>query len=191
MFFLNVIILALGVVLGIGSIFLLPLTLFLLPVLSIGGIGYFMASILMKKSQVIPKILIVEDDYDTAMLATQVFKALGCQAQVAANSEAASHILEDQKIDLILLDWHLGGDDFASKLLSSFSDKIEASTKQSEMLATTQSRVVTFSGTAKKDILLPDSQYFEHKEHWLKPLSYKELKTRSENFLTENNLMAN
>jgi two-component system OmpR family response regulator len=58
-----------------------------------------------------PHILLVEDDKDIASLASRYLRANGCRTSAAGDGRDMDRILADQRIDLIVLDVMLPGED--------------------------------------------------------------------------------
>jgi two-component system, OmpR family, response regulator len=58
-----------------------------------------------------PHILVVEDDRDIATLVARYLRANGCRASIASDGRAMDQELADRRIDLIVLDLMLPGED--------------------------------------------------------------------------------
>ncbi len=59
----------------------------------------------------IPRILIVDDDFEIRSLLADYLEANGCQAVTAQDGAAMVQALAGPKIDLVVLDWNLPGAD--------------------------------------------------------------------------------
>lgn len=136
--------------------------------------------------RVSPTVLIVEDDVDLAMATQSIFKQLGCKTILSDGKDGASHKMSFKEVDFIVLDWMLGnnvsGDDLvkkSSRIIRAFEDLHSKFQKH-------HAKVITYSVLDRSKVGLPQSEYFEHVDHWQKPVKYSELATRASELLVAN-----
>lgn len=134
------------------------------------------------------KVLIVDDDIDAAALASAAFKNLGCTTEVATTPRQAEKLLKRRDSDIIVLDWDLGDNTYASDVITRAVNSLNISSSE-EISEAKVSKIVTYSSSDKQDIWLPNNVYFHHTDHWLKPVTYSDLEFRSRK-LIESQLLA-
>lgn len=130
-----------------------------------------------------PVIFIVDDDLDTALATEAMFKQLGCQTQVMTDPSEVHRRLSFEEADLIVLDWKLSEElegkdvvDRANKLIDTFSDL-------RDRFSLSRGKVITHSVLPRGKISMPVNGYFQHYDHWKKPMAYDELVARGSNAL--------
>ncbi len=134
----------------------------------------------------IPTVLIVEDDIDVANATESVFKQLGCKTILSDGHDGASHKMSFQDVDFIVLDWMLGNDLSADELVKKSTRIINAFKDLRSRFQQQHAKVITYSALDKSKIHLPDSEYFDHLDHWKKPVNYTELTRRASDLLVAN-----
>ncbi len=143
-------------------------------------------SILQTNYRHIPTVLIVEDDLDVANATESIFKQLGCKTIVSDGHDGASHKMSFQDVDFIVLDWMLGNNLSADELVKKSTRIINAFKDLKSRFQHQHAKVITYSALDKSKIHLPDSEYFDHLDHWQKPVNYSELARRASDLLTAN-----
>lgn len=118
-------------------------------------------------------ILIVDDDVDSALLVRSIFGRLGCDTTCSLTAKDARKRIAAGKSDLIILDWRLDQQWDAGVLLQVIAERLDRigappGTRR-------RSKIVTYSSLGAAQIGTFDSQYFEHVEHWQKPLKQRDL----------------
>ena len=121
-------------------------------------------------------VLIVDDDADSALLIESVFAHLGCQTECTLNPAEAKKRICSQKADVIILDWVLDECTDAKKITDHCQQIFD---KFGSQRAGRKPVIVTYSGLRESEIDLLKSPYFDHLEHWQKPISHQELLRRS------------
>lgn len=134
----------------------------------------------------IPTVLIVEDDLDVANATESIFKQLGCKTIISDGHDGASHKMSFQDVDFIVLDWMLGNNLSADELVKKSTRIINAFKDLRSRFQNQHAKVITYSALDKSKIHLPDSEYFDHLDHWQKPVNYNELARRASDLLTAN-----
>ncbi|MGE0764733.1 MAG: hypothetical protein AB7N80_15770 [Bdellovibrionales bacterium] len=134
----------------------------------------------------IPKVLIVDDDLDTALSMQVAFKQLGCETEVATQHEGLHHKLISSQADYIFLDWRLNDQVTAGEVVEKAVRLIETFSDLQEKFLNHRPRIVTYSALKRGQIALPHhgDHYFKHLDHWEKPMPFTEVIERaSEVFL--------
>jgi CheY-like chemotaxis protein len=131
--------------------------------------------------QKIPKVLIVDDDVDLALAMQAALRQFGCQTEVATTHEDLHHKISFGDMDLILLDWMLDDHTTADNVVEKSVRLINTFSDLRHRFSESRPRVVTYSALDAKDIVMPQSskEYFEHLDHWQKPLPFIEVLERA------------
>lgn len=123
----------------------------------------------------IPRVLIVDDDLDTALALEDIFRNLGCQASCVVDMQGAQRAIESGKADLIILDWMLGLEGTAEDLLEKTIRHIAKLDHLHKLTRHLPTKIVSYSSLDGEDINVPASPYFRHLDHWQKPIDYRSL----------------
>ncbi|MCB0415235.1 MAG: response regulator [Bdellovibrionales bacterium] len=119
------------------------------------------------------KVLIVDDDIDSALLVSSIFNNLGCYTDYALNYIEAKSKINDNDLDIIILDWCLDSDIEADQLLYNclkFQKRFASGLEE-----TKHPLVVTYSSLPASNIHWIHNPRFEYKGHWDKSLTHEEL----------------
>ena len=133
-----------------------------------------------------PTVLIVEDDPDVAMATESIFKQLGCKTILSDGHDGASHKMSFQDVDFIVLDWMLGDNLSADQLVKKSTRIIDAYKDLRSKFHNQHAKVITYSALDRSKVQLPESDYFDHLDHWQKPVNYTELTKRASDLLVAN-----
>ena len=133
-----------------------------------------------------PTVLIVEDDPDVALATESIFKQLGCKTILSDGHDGASHKMSFQDVDFIVLDWMLGDNLSADQLVKKSTRIIDAYKDLRSKFHNQHAKVITYSALDRSKVHLPESQYFDHLDHWQKPVNYTELTKRASDLLVAN-----
>ncbi|MBC7753625.1 MAG: hypothetical protein H7Z71_05255 [Moraxellaceae bacterium] len=133
-----------------------------------------------------PTVLIVEDDPDVAMATESIFKQLGCKTILSDGHDGASHKMSFQDVDFIVLDWMLGDNLSADQLVKKSTRIIDAYKDLRSKFHNQHAKVITYSALDRSKVQLPQSDYFDHLDHWQKPVNYTELTKRASDLLVAN-----
>lgn len=126
------------------------------------------------------QVLIVDDDIDAALLVDSVFRKKGCETRLALTVQEARQMIAQMQADLIILDWKLSRDVNADQVLEESIAKFEA---KHDVGVRKHPKVVTFSSLSGSEIHFPQSKFFEHVDHWKKPINYTDLTNKSSGVL--------
>ncbi len=172
-----------GTLAGVGSFFLIPLIALLLPVLAVPCLVYAGYTKLYSRQEVEPlaeisedwldwksigkkpKVWIVDDDEDMALLMQDGLKRFGITANVITDTHDLHRKLSFDRADFILLDWMLSTDLTADMVMKKAIRLINSISKLKTEFKEQPPQVVTYSTLEKNQINVPSSQYFEHVEH--------------------------
>ncbi|OFZ32047.1 MAG: hypothetical protein A2622_12515 [Bdellovibrionales bacterium RIFCSPHIGHO2_01_FULL_40_29] len=133
-----------------------------------------------------PTVLIVEDDMDVASATASIFKQLGCKTIISDGHDGASHKMSFQDVDFIVLDWMLGDNLSADELVKKSTRIIDAFTDLRNKFQLHHAKVITYSALDRSKVQLPETKYFDHLDHWQKPVNYNELARRASDMLVAN-----
>ena len=86
------------------------------------------------------KCLIVDDVAVSRFTASQFIQELGLEVVSAENGDQAISVAKDNHVDVVLLDWHLGGGTLGVDVIKSLRDVIGETTP-----------IVVFSGVEKQE----------------------------------------
>lgn len=133
-----------------------------------------------------PTVLIIEDDMDIAAAMESIFKQLGCKTIVSDGHDGASHKMSFQNVDFVVLDWILGENTYADQLVKKSARIIDSFDDLKTRFKDHNVKVITYSALDHSKVKLPENQYFEHLDHWQKPVRYDELAARASDLLIAN-----
>lgn len=133
-----------------------------------------------------PTVLIVEDDPDVALATESIFKQLGCKTILSDGHDGASHKMSFQDVDFIVLDWMLGDNLSGDQLVKKSTRIIDAYKDLRSKFHNQHAKVITYSALDRSKVHLPESEYFDHLDHWQKPVNYTELTKRASDLLVAN-----
>ena len=115
------------------------------------------------------KVLLVDDQVEFLVPLNLILSNLGIDATMVFDGFAARRALQEQRFDLVIIDWkmpELDGDKcliFADN--SIFLDGVHRSPMP----------YVTYSGLADENIMVPDLLFFYRVAHWQKPITISSL----------------
>ncbi len=124
-----------------------------------------------------PRILIVDDDTDSALLVESVFAHLGCPTLCAHTAIDAEKDICTLKADLIILDWRID-DQTDARSITEHCEKILAK-YGAHRNGRKKMQIVTYSSLGAEEISYLRSEHFEHVDHWQKPIDPADLLKRS------------
>lgn len=124
-------------------------------------------------------VLIVDDDVDAALFVASIFRQFDCGTTFALNVEDAKRRIVAGKADVIILDWQLSEKICADEVLTQSIRVIEKFSVLRNQLRRSKPKIISYSSSDEVDIHLPNSQYFEHLDHWKKPMNHRDLIQRS------------
>lgn len=133
-----------------------------------------------------PTVLIVEDDPDVAVATESIFKQLGCKTILSDGHDGASHKMSFQDVDFIVLDWMLGDNLSADELVKRSTRIIDTYKDLRARFHNQHAKIITYSALDRSKVHLPESDYFDHLDHWQKPVNYTELTKRASDLLVAN-----
>jgi len=129
------------------------------------------------------KILIVDDDVDSALLVDSVFSRLGCSTTCSLNSLDARHKICTHRNDIIILDWvldrHMDGGQIVEDCKKLFDKFGDTGFMQS------RPKVITYSSLDESEIGWKRNPYFDHLAHWKKPIRQREMLSRALHLLLQ------
>ncbi|MBS1969991.1 MAG: hypothetical protein JSU04_06765 [Bdellovibrionales bacterium] len=134
------------------------------------------------------QVLIVDDDVDSALKVETIFHHLGCQTTCALNWSEALKKMCATKPDIIIMDWLLDHEVNAAQVIKHCSKTFAKFNSQaSSMKYRTQNRpqVITYSSLTDAEINVPQTPYFDHLDHWQKPIPQRELLIRALGLLNQ------
>jgi CheY-like chemotaxis protein len=128
-------------------------------------------------------VLIVDDDVDAALLVASIFWQFGCNTAFALDQHEAQRRIIDGKADIIILDWKLGEQAQADHVLRQSIKTINKYMSLRERLTQHKAKIVSYSTLTDSAIHLPESHFFEHLDHWQKPMGHRDLIRRTQGLL--------
>jgi len=123
--------------------------------------------------------LIIDDDVDTAMALESIFRQLGCVTEMITRPELVHRKISSIRADLIVLDWRLGDKLLGGQAVERATRFIETFSDLRTIFEGYRPKVITYSALPYADIHFPETQYFDHVDHWQKPIDFSELAKRS------------
>lgn len=131
----------------------------------------------------VPHVLIVDDDVDCALALEKIFRELGAEVSFARDPNEARRKISSGKADIIILDWLLNQTTSADEVVGQAVNLLQRFSKPSDRSGADKPKIVTYSGLAGAEIHLPDSPFYQHMDHWQKPLRYRDLVGRGAELL--------
>jgi CheY-like chemotaxis protein len=116
-------------------------------------------------------VLVVDDDVDSALLVLSIFKQFGCHTTCALNPSEAKKRISSGLADIIILDWKLSDTVMADIVLQESIQFIDRFAPLRNRMRNHKAKIISYSSLRDKDVQLPLNQYFEHVDHWQKPIS--------------------
>ncbi len=128
-----------------------------------------------------PRVLVVDDDEDLALAMYVAFEKLGWKADVAVKHEGLHRKIAAGESDFIILDWNLNSAVTADRVFEKAIRLIDAFSDLRERFSGHRPRIITCSVLDKDEVVLPAEgmKYFEHLDHWQKPVPYSEMIERA------------
>jgi CheY-like chemotaxis protein len=123
-------------------------------------------------------ILIIDDDIDSALRVQTVFTHLGCQTTCALNWHEAAKKICALKPDIIILDWMLDHQIDAGDVVKHCTKMFQKFDGERRNRAMRRPKIITYSSLGASEIELPDTPYFDHLDHWQKPVRQRDLLSR-------------
>jgi CheY-like chemotaxis protein len=158
------------VVIVVGLVSILPL-----------GLAYGLYQMLRRKEffgvlKNSKKVLIIDDDIDSALVTAGAFTSAGWQTDIATTPAMALDYLYYGEPGLVVLDWILSPVLNGRELLKNATQTF---TGERERQKTTETPipvpVVSLSSSPLNTINYDDSEFFKHTESWQKPYRFSEL----------------
>jgi CheY-like chemotaxis protein len=132
-----------------------------------------------------PHVLIIDDDVDSALAAEAVFAQLGCPTVCSLSYSDGKKEICALNADIIVLDWSLDHEMDARKVVQQCSQIFAKFYKPGELPLGHKPKIITYSTLSSSEIKQLDNSFFEHIDHWQKPISQRELLTRSLSLLNQ------
>lgn len=130
----------------------------------------------------IPHVLIVDDDVDCALAMEKIFRELGAVVTFALDPNEARRKISSGKADIIILDWVLNHSTSADEVMEQAVRMLQRFSTPGQPNAD-KAKIVTYSGLTDVEITLPESPYYQHMDHWQKPLRHTDLVARGAQLL--------
>jgi hypothetical protein len=86
----------------------------------------------------------------------------------------------------VVLDWLLGSNVRADQVVNDSVQIIESDNDLYDHFKSNRARIITYSALDKNKVALPNSRYFDHLEHWQKPIRFDDLKQKASDVLAAN-----
>lgn len=112
-----------------------------------------------------PKVWIVDDDEDLALVMQASLKKMGIHANVITNASNLHRKIISDRADYILLDWMLNSNLTADMVMKKAIRLINSASYFKDDFANDPAHVVTYSSLAEDEINVPKSVFFEHMGH--------------------------
>lgn len=132
----------------------------------------------------VPRVLIVDDDIQSALIVQSTFRSLGCETEFALTTRDAQRKLSAAIWDIIVLDWMLDKKVSADQVMARAIRRIEKFEILGRRAMARKPKIITYSGLDEGKIHLPNSPFYVHFGHWQKPLLRPEMAKRSLTLLT-------
>jgi CheY-like chemotaxis protein len=131
------------------------------------------------------QVLIVDDDIDMALAMQEALNQLGCETEIATRHEDLHRKIIFSDADYILLDWNLNDKVTADRVVAKAVRLIETFSDLRQKFTAHKPRIVTHSVLDREHVALPQSghDYFEHLDHWQKPVPFTEIIERASGLL--------
>jgi CheY-like chemotaxis protein len=132
-----------------------------------------------------PRVLIVDDDIDMAMAMQTALGQLGCQTEIATGHEGLHRRLVTCDADYIFLDWKLNDSVTADQVMDKAVRYIDTFSDLRQHFTEHRPHIVTHSILDRQQVLLPTGgvSYFNHLDHWQKPMPFQEVVKRASDLL--------
>lgn len=130
-----------------------------------------------------PRVLIVDDDKDVALALEAIFRQFGCQTEVVTETQDLHRLMSFEKADFIVLDWMLSERVRANQVVEKAIRLIDTFSDLREKFSRHHPKIVTYSVLDETQVSLPMNQYFDHADHWQKPIQFSELTARTSELL--------
>lgn len=131
----------------------------------------------------VPHVLIVDDDVDCALAVEKIFRELGAEVTFATDPNEARRKISSGKADIIILDWLLNQTTSADEVVEQAVRMLQRFSAEDPRPHADKPKIVTYSGLAGTEINLPESPYYQHMDHWQKPLRHTDLVGRGAELL--------
>ncbi len=175
---------------GLGLAFLAPvfIALLIVPLFAAVIIGLFIhvvggftsySNVKAKRSSKQARVLVVEDDFDTAQLVSTALRNIGCEVETVENVYDAAKQLTLKEYDTVILDWFLNENHIGQEVLDDFHQTVEATDVLKSQFENKAFNLITFSSAKRSEIRLKENSHFVYDGHWQKPMGYGEIQSRS------------
>ena len=121
------------------------------------------------------KVLMIDDDMESILAIETIFRQFGCYITYATEEKEASKYISSGKADIIILDWMLNKGTLIYKSLRT----IKKFKSLRHKFLFNRPLIITYSTLNRDRLCLPETNFFTHIDHWKKPLSYKEILTKT------------
>jgi CheY-like chemotaxis protein len=117
-----------------------------------------------------PRVMIVDDDIDTALSMQTLLDNLGCTTDIQTKHQELHRKMISGNTDIILLDWTLNDNVTADKVVKKATKIIDIFSDLQKKYSHDKLKVVTYSSAKRDEVVLPDEvrKYFNHLDHWPK-----------------------
>jgi CheY-like chemotaxis protein len=137
-----------------------------------------------------PRVMIIDDDVDIATGLQAIFQQFGCETEVVTRTEDMHRIMSFRDADFIVLDWMLSERLRANQVIEKATRIIDSFSDLRERFRHKHPKIVTYSVLDQSQIALPENPYFDHFDHWQKPIQFSELSARTSELLETHGLQA-
>jgi CheY-like chemotaxis protein len=191
--FKSMLFIAMGLLAGLFSFLLLPVIGITFPLLAIPGF-FLLSSMKITQTDTLdehfdestldwqawppqkqPKVWIVDDDKDMAILMQAGLESQGIRSDIITDPSDLHRKISFDEVDFILLDWMLSSNLTADmvmrraiRIIGTFSDLQQKFQKH-------PAQVVTYSALEEDKIHVPESEFFHHLGHLDKSTPYQDM----------------
>lgn len=130
----------------------------------------FQRAIIQPNIEKVPRVLIVDDDYESGAVTEIYFRKLGWNTEVAIDFDDAVRRIVDGEYDLIVLDWLLNGYS-GGEVLQRAAEWAEADVNFRHRILSRRPWVMVVSGLAEDRYEVPLTPYFKFLKSEQKPIT--------------------
>jgi DNA-binding response OmpR family regulator len=127
----------------------------------------------------VANVLIIDDDIDSAILMDSMFRQFGCATTCTLEFQDAPKRICAGKADIIILDWMLGERVMADRVLLESIHLIDKFKSLRSQFCQHKTKIISYSSLSEDQLKIPSNRYFEHFDHWRKPMGRHELVHRA------------
>lgn len=134
-----------------------------------------------------PRVLIIDDDEDIANLMDEALRRLGCETEIVLQYEDLYRKIAFSDAEFIFLDWKLNNNVTADSVMQKTTKLIDRFSDLQKKFSENRPHIITHSILDRNEITLPKSGrcYFDHLDHWQKPLPFSEFMQRMADVLLQ------